>query len=86
MKKYHQNKPPSYNLAQVSVPTFIFYGEIDTLVNIEDILYLKSVLPNATATFLKNYGHVDFVLYRKARNEVYLPILANMAKFKINRV
>ena len=42
MKRYHHAKPPIYDLSKCNIKTAIFHGDMDSLSNPQDILWLIS--------------------------------------------
>jgi pimeloyl-ACP methyl ester carboxylesterase len=43
---YGTPQPPDYNLGSIQLPVYIFYGDSDALVLVDDVLQLASELPN----------------------------------------
>lgn len=81
---YGQKEPPSYNLTQVTAPTFFHYSMGDETATAENAMTLKSHLPNLIGTHIvprEDFAHVDFVYsayVRKLLNEKILSVMKKM--------
>jgi len=66
----------SYNLKNVKVPIYTYYGTTDNLVSPEDVLDLERAL-NTSKVFIPvpNFGHVDFISNPDATEQIYLPAI-----------
>ncbi|XP_031625878.1 lipase 3-like [Contarinia nasturtii] len=69
-KIYGSITPPDYNLTRITVPINIFHSKDDTTASFENVIQLKSVLPNLKSTYLvpvADFIHVDFTYSRYVR-------------------
>ena len=68
IRRYNQSYPPEYDLQDITVPTVIFYGLKDRLVNHDDIEYVQAKMIN-TIIDVKAYpklGHLSFQVGKDA--------------------
>jgi len=73
---YRQKKPPVYNISLFDIPTYIFCGTSDTVVNITNCQKLAVKLPRAMRLFeIPDYSHIDFLYAIDARTKVYQHII-----------
>ncbi|XP_058444559.1 lipase 1-like [Malaya genurostris] len=81
LQTYSNWKPPIYNLTVSSAPVQIFYGLNDWLVHFRGVKQLATMIPRlvgANAVADEKFNHVDFLLAKNARSQVYdklLPVL-----------
>ena len=74
LKLYGQLKPPIFDLGHIpkSLPLWIAYGGNDDLADVTDLQHtLKELQSKPELLYLKNYGHVDFLLSVNAKKDVY---------------
>lgn len=65
--EYGQSEPPSYNLTQITAPINLFYSMNDSTATFENVIQLKSELPNVKYSYMipmNDFGHVDFTYSR----------------------
>ncbi|CAL8080467.1 unnamed protein product [Orchesella dallaii] len=80
-QRYGTQIPPSYDLTQITAPTYFFYGDYDNLAVPEDVAYTKSQMQDDTV--LENirvdwdlFNHFDFLIAKDADTLLYNPILS----------
>ncbi|CDW91414.1 carboxylic ester hydrolase [Stylonychia lemnae] len=67
MKKYGEPTPPNYDVYNFKedlkdIKMLLFYGQRDTLLDLEDYEKLKNVLPDHAKTiYIEDYNHVDYM-------------------------
>jgi len=77
--RYGQVTPPQYDVSQIEVPTYLFWGDDDWLAPPADVEMLIPKLRNVIGkTFLKKFNHLDFVWGLRATEDVYWPIIKNI--------
>ena len=64
------------NLKKVSVETVLIRGEEDTIVDLEDVMFLSSQIPDSQLKIIKNVGHF-LHLEREEVFDVYRELLSN---------
>lgn len=63
-KIYRSNRPPSYNLSQITAPVTVIYGSKDAIVSPDGVLQLIRELPNVRQTYELPWNHLDVILAR----------------------
>ncbi|CAM8879398.1 hypothetical protein QQ045_022096 [Rhodiola kirilowii] len=79
LKLYGQPKPPAFDLNNIpkSLPMWMGYGGTDSLADIQDMRRTLKELPmEPELLFIPDYGHLDFVLSIRAKEEVYDKMIA----------
>ncbi|CAH9147966.1 unnamed protein product [Cuscuta epithymum] len=75
MKLYGQRKPPEFDLSQIpsSLPLWLGYGGSDALADVTDVEHTLRELKRAKPDllYLDDYGHIDFLLSVRSREDVY---------------
>ena len=73
--------PTPYNVANVKIPSYVYYGQNDLAVNYVDVIRLSTVFPN-TKQLRKvandKWTHVDFLFGIDAKELVYDNILIDL--------
>ena len=64
------------DLKKVSVETVLIRGEEDTIVDLEDVMFLSSQIPNSQLRIIKNVGHF-LHMESEAVFDVYRELLSN---------
>ncbi|CAN1802799.1 Triacylglycerol lipase 1 [Linum perenne] len=88
LKQYGQASPPVFDLSLIpdSLPLWMGYGGLDGLADIDDMQHtLKELLCKTELLYLENYGHIDFLLSVKAKEDVYDHILAFFGSIRGSR-
>lgn len=84
MQHYGQPTPPEYDIGKINTDVYLFWSPNDKLADEQDIeeFLLKNINPNSLKGNhkLTDFGHIDFVLGNKARDEVYKPIVTEIQK------
>jgi len=80
-KRYGQDRPPVYDLTQIEVPTYLFYGDSDWLADPKDVEALIPQLRNLVGNvYLTQFNHLDFIWGLRAAPEVYWPIVNDVKR------
>ncbi|XP_058451063.1 lipase 1-like [Malaya genurostris] len=87
LQTYSNWKPPVYNLNVSSAPVQIYYGLNDWMVYYRDVEQLATMIPrlvgvNAVAD--EKYNHIDFLLAKNARSQVYDKLLPVLEQYNNN--
>lgn len=83
MDAYGTPEPPDYDLDKITLPTYLFYGDGDSLVIMEDVETLAEHLPNNQLLYLvphHGWTHNDFVYAIDAPDLLYNVITEEMDK------
>lgn len=66
-------KPQPYDLSGITTPIYVFYSTKDRAVNWKDVEKLETRLPAGFVQKWRNseFGHVDFVLSKNAKDLVF---------------
>ncbi|XP_025266499.1 lipase 1-like [Camponotus floridanus] len=86
---YNSAEPPDYNLANITVPSALFYGSGDLLVNIFDVKRLYRILPNVVDLYevpWSKFNHLDFIWAKDAPKLVYERAFKLMKNTNLNNV
>ncbi|KAA0031334.1 triacylglycerol lipase 1 isoform X1 [Cucumis melo var. makuwa] len=78
LRVYGQRMPPEFDLSLIpeSLPLWMAYGGNDELSDWTDLEHtIKKVKSVPELVYLENYGHVDFILSMKAKEDVYDPMI-----------
>ncbi|XP_004136959.1 triacylglycerol lipase 1 [Cucumis sativus] len=78
LRVYGQRVPPEFDLSRIpeSLPLWMAYGGNDELSDWTDLENtIKKVKSVPELVYLENYGHVDFILSMKAKEDVYDPMI-----------
>ena len=78
LRVYGQRKPPAFDLSRIpkSLPLWMAYGGSDELSDWTDLQHtIKELKSVPELVYLENYGHVDFILSMKAKEDVYDPMI-----------
>lgn len=74
-------QPPEYDLSNVIAPTYLYHAEEDTLVTRACVDRLSRELPNVQSyEIINDYNHIDVMLGKNARIDLYTKILDFMMK------
>ncbi|KAL2254601.1 triacylglycerol lipase 1 isoform X2 [Sesamum indicum] len=79
MRYYSQLEPPVFELSSIpsSLPIWMGYGGNDALADVSDVKHTLKELPSKpNLLYLDNYGHIDFLLSVKSKEDVYDSMLA----------
>ncbi|CAH0667735.1 unnamed protein product [Chilo suppressalis] len=79
--QYGSATPPDYNLSRITVPAYIYYATMDSLVYPKDVLKLCGKLPNLVLCHRipsETFGHLDFIWGNGVRTLLYKKILDQM--------
>ncbi|CAA2967238.1 triacylglycerol lipase 1 [Olea europaea subsp. europaea] len=79
MWHYGQLKPPKFDLSRIpsSLPLWMGYGGNDALADITDLQHtLKELRSKPDLLYLENYGHLDFLVSTRSKEDVYDRMLA----------
>ncbi|KAJ0010063.1 hypothetical protein Pint_33842 [Pistacia integerrima] len=79
LKLYGQTKPPAFDLSCIpkSLPLWMCYGGNDALADVTDVQHtLKELQSTPELLYLENYGHMDFILSIKAKEDFHNHMIA----------
>ncbi|KAJ4837477.1 sphingosine N-acyltransferase subunit lip1 [Turnera subulata] len=74
LRLYGQAEPPAFDLSRIpkSLPLWMAYGGQDALADIADVQHtLKELQSKPELVYLENYGHIDFLLSVRAKEDVF---------------
>ncbi|GAV62311.1 Abhydro_lipase domain-containing protein, partial [Cephalotus follicularis] len=74
LKLYGQPKPPAFDLNSIPklLPLWMGYGGNDALADVKDVQHtLKELQSEPQLLYVDNYGHIDFLMSIKAKEDVY---------------
>ncbi|KAJ4716227.1 Lipase [Melia azedarach] len=75
---YGQTKPPAFDLNRIpkSLPLWMSYGGNDALADVADVQHtLKELQSTPELVYLENYGHMDFILSERGKEDLYNPMI-----------
>lgn len=77
LRVYGQRKPPAFDISRIpkSLPLWMAYGGNDELSDWTDLQHTIKELNVPELVYLESYGHVDFILSVKAKEDVYDPMI-----------
>ncbi|XP_057788199.1 triacylglycerol lipase 1 [Salvia miltiorrhiza] len=76
---YRQTKPPAFDVSSIpsSLPIWMGYGGNDALADVVDVQHtIKELTSKPDLLYLENYGHIDFLLSTRGKEDVYDSMLA----------
>jgi len=82
MKIYGTKIAPAYDLAKVTAPVALYFGDNDWLANRKDVLRAISELPNLVDIYevpYKNFNHMDFLYGMDVGTVLYPELLKQMS-------
>ncbi|XP_073003412.1 triacylglycerol lipase 1 [Typha latifolia] len=74
LKRYNQLHPPVFPLNEIpaSLPLWMGYGGSDALADVTDVhRTIKELSSEPELLYIDNYGHLDFIMSMKAKDDVY---------------
>ncbi|EEF43592.1 triacylglycerol lipase 1 [Ricinus communis] len=74
LKLYGQVEPPAFDLSLIpkSLPLWMGYGGYDGLADVKDVEHtLEDLQSKPQLLYLENYGHIDFLLSERAKEDVF---------------
>ncbi|KAL9693308.1 hypothetical protein quinque_012593 [Culex quinquefasciatus] len=83
-ERYGSLEPPAYNLTASTAPVLIYYGLNDWMVHPRDAQRLSKQLPRVIAAVPvadRKFTHMDFMLAKNVRKELYERILPVLEKY-----
>ena len=83
LEHYGVPDPPSYDLSKITLPTYLYYGDGDSLVSVEDVAILEAALPNVKESYLvpfSGWTHNDFVYAMESPELLYFKIIDALAE------
>ncbi|XP_057964625.1 triacylglycerol lipase 1 [Malania oleifera] len=88
LKQYGHLKPPKFDLSRIpkSLPLWMGYGGNDALADTTDLQHtLRELQSKPDLLYLENYGHIDFLLSVKAKQDVYNDMIEFFRLFGMSR-
>ncbi|PIN07989.1 Triacylglycerol lipase [Handroanthus impetiginosus] len=79
LKFYSQLRPPVFDLSAIpsSLPIWMGYGGNDALADVSDVQHtIKELQAKPDLLYLEDYGHLDFLLSVRSKEDVYDNMLA----------
>ncbi|XP_012279911.1 lipase 3 [Orussus abietinus] len=86
--RYHQEKPPEYDLSRVTAPVALIFGPNDNLVQKSDVEALSRNLSNVVTVEpvpYKKFTHVDFLWAKDAKSLVYDRVIELIKQYQTRR-
>lgn len=83
-ERYGSLEPPAYNLTASTAPVLIYYGLNDWMVHPRDAQRLSKQLPRVIAAVPvadRKFTHMDFMLAKNVRKELYESIFPVLEKY-----
>ncbi|XP_055615660.1 lipase 1-like [Toxorhynchites rutilus septentrionalis] len=83
-QSYNDWKPPNYNLSVSSAPVQIFYGLNDWMVHPRDVQQFAKMLPQLISAVQipdKKFNHLDFIMAKNVRSQVYDKLMAVLEQY-----
>lgn len=74
LKRYGRMHPPAFDLQDIpeSLPLWMAYGGTDALADVTDVKRtMKELRSEPKLLYLDTYGHLDFIMSVKAKDDVY---------------
>nr|CAB3452907.1 unnamed protein product [Digitaria exilis] len=76
--RYGQLHPPPFDLSSIpeSLPIWMGYGGLDALADVTDVeRTIKELRSKPELLYIGDYGHIDFIMSVKAKDDVYLNLM-----------
>ncbi|KAK9097298.1 hypothetical protein Sjap_022795 [Stephania japonica] len=74
IRRYGQSNPPAFDIARIPklLPVWMGYGGTDALADVKDVEHtLQDLKLKPELLYLSSYGHIDFLLSVRAKEDVY---------------
>ncbi|XP_026468936.1 lipase 3-like [Ctenocephalides felis] len=81
---YNSLVPPNYDLAQISCPVALYYGDMDNLATPQDVKHLSKELPNVLEVYRvphDRWNHMDFLWAVNVKKLLYDRVVENIEKY-----
>uniref|UniRef100_A0ACD5XQL1 Uncharacterized protein n=1 Tax=Avena sativa TaxID=4498 RepID=A0ACD5XQL1_AVESA len=78
LKRYGQLRPPPFDLSNIpeSLRMWMGYGGLDALADVTDVdRTIKELRSTPELLYIGDYGHIDFVMSVKAKDDVYVDLM-----------
>uniref|UniRef100_A0A0D9XBG2 Partial AB-hydrolase lipase domain-containing protein n=1 Tax=Leersia perrieri TaxID=77586 RepID=A0A0D9XBG2_9ORYZ len=78
LRHYGLLRPPAFDLSSIpeSLPVWMGYGGLDALADVTDVQRtIKELRSTPELLYVGDYGHIDFVMSVKAKNDVYVDLI-----------
>lgn len=74
---YKNMTPPEYSLENITSPVILYYGPNDAYTTREDVMVLRSKLPNATSRQVpfEMFSHLDFLFSNDSKRLLYNDVM-----------
>lgn len=86
-KIYGSDTPPAYELSKITAPVNLYYSNDDDTAAVENVMLLKSQLPNIRSSYLvpiDDFKHVDFIYSRYLRKALNDELVSTIKKANMN--
>ncbi|KAL9693307.1 hypothetical protein quinque_012592 [Culex quinquefasciatus] len=88
LEAYSSGKAPAYNLTASTAPVLIYYGLNDWMVHPRDVETFSKMLPRLVAAIPvtdRKFNHLDFLIAKDARMQVYDKLLPMLDQYSGKR-
>ncbi|KAF7071859.1 hypothetical protein CFC21_077093 [Triticum aestivum] len=78
LRRYGKLSPPPFDLSSIpeSLPMWMGYGGLDALADVTDVARtVKELRSTPELLYISGYGHIDFVMSVKAKDDVYVDLM-----------
>ncbi|KAE8785590.1 Triacylglycerol lipase 1 [Hordeum vulgare] len=78
LRRYGGLSPPPFDLSSIpeSLPMWMGYGGLDELADVTDVARtIKELRSTPELLYIAGYGHIDFVMSVKAKDDVYVDMM-----------
>ncbi|KAL3515327.1 hypothetical protein ACH5RR_022229 [Cinchona calisaya] len=85
LKHYGRLQPPDFDVGNIpdSLPLWMAYGGNDALADVTDVRHtLKELKCKPELLYLENYGHIDFLLSVRSKEDIYDNMIRFFKSFK----
>ena len=76
-RRYNSSIPPAYDMKNIDVKVYMYYGDNDVLTTVKAAELLKATLKSSSSRFYKGWGHLSY-FFGKARHSFFEDILTDI--------
>ena len=83
--RYGRLQPPAFDVRSIpnSLPLWMAYGGNDSLADVTDVQHtLKELKSQREVLFLEEYGHIDFLLSVRSKEDLYDDMIRFLKSFR----